>query len=90
MKHLLLIILLGILAGCSILGANIDDELGINGDGGFTEIGFEIDTLIIKSIFLPRDALVYDDYDYIACNGYMRQVCTASKGCWCEKNKLSE
>jgi len=75
-------------SGCSILGSKLDDELGIDADEGFTRLGFEFDTLIIQSMLLPREAPIQGYYDYIACGGgEMKQVCTALKGCWCEKNQ---
>ena len=55
-----------------------------------TQFGWEIDKLIIKKIISPDSGKVKDkkqDIDDRACpEKGLRQICTSTKGCWCEKN----
>lgn len=53
-----------------------------------TEAGWEMDKLIIKNIFSHEDETknTKKDVDDRACpEKNSRQICTATKGCWCEK-----
>ena len=56
-----------------------------------TKTGWEMDKLIIKKIFSTEDdpKSTKKDIDNRACTEKnYRQICTAIKGCWCEKTEV--
>lgn len=89
MKNTIVIIILFSLMGCSIvgsqLGAAADKKSGKNKyKNKYAKEGLEIDIEILVGLFSTTKNL--EQIDDRACKEpETHQVCTVSKGCWCEK-----
>ncbi len=79
------------ITGCTVVG----NKLGKSFDSGdstrhedkYTKKGASVDAAIIEAIFFSDDAGHEHEADTGVCSEPgTRQICTAKKGCWCEKN----
>jgi len=89
MKILYLIITLLILTSCTLIGKELDEKSSKNpgetNDRYFENEGFGIDVKFIEAIINHKEK-EKKSVKPIACSEEgERQVCTAIKGCWCEK-----
>ena len=91
MKISFLIIILFLLTSCTLIGKEIDDKAekrsGELNDRSAENQGFAIDAQIIEALVTGKKKEKHiDRVEPIVCKEVgERQICTATKGCWCEK-----
>jgi len=90
MKNLAFIIILLSITSCTLLGKAIDEKAekksGNPNDRSLESEGFSLDVQILKALLTTDEVKKEKEIDNRACKEpNTHQVCTASKGCWCEK-----
>ena len=91
MKISFLITILLLLTSCTLIGKEIDDKVSKRtdkqNDRSAESQGFEIDIQIIEALLTGKKKQKdTDTVKPIICKEVgERKICTAIKGCWCEK-----
>lgn len=91
MKPVVIIIFLSSLLGCSVIGSELGEIVDkTTGEDKYKDKyikeGLEADFEIIKALLTRKEEEKIEEYDGRACKeSGTHQVCTTSKGCWCEK-----